>query len=272
MVLDANGEADVWLSPSLSYKFILKSSADATQWTKDNVTGAVSLAAGAIGTTELANDAVTADKLADHASDDSARAVTTNHLKDDCVTAGKLATNVVDNSTLEHNGGALRIKDAGVTQAKKAIRSVGAAGASVAAGGVAISASSGLSATVDGTTFTTVANLSVTIETLGSPVELKLQPDGAQPGYIEWWNTGQLENRAEVAILRNGAIIRTFSMRDVPSVSEYGYSSGNPSSVISMTDTGATAGSNVYTVQIRSASSYGHIRIWYSVLVGYELG
>lgn len=36
VVLDANGEADVWLSTD-SYKFVLKDSADVTQWTVDNV-------------------------------------------------------------------------------------------------------------------------------------------------------------------------------------------------------------------------------------------
>jgi hypothetical protein len=37
VVLDANGEADVWLTPSVDYKFVLKDSAGVTQWTEDNV-------------------------------------------------------------------------------------------------------------------------------------------------------------------------------------------------------------------------------------------
>lgn len=36
VILDANGECDVWLG-SLSYKFVLTDSADVTQWTVDNV-------------------------------------------------------------------------------------------------------------------------------------------------------------------------------------------------------------------------------------------
>lgn len=37
VVLDANGEADVWTTPGTDYKFVLKNSADVTQWTEDNV-------------------------------------------------------------------------------------------------------------------------------------------------------------------------------------------------------------------------------------------
>lgn len=36
VVLDANGEADVWLSPGVDYKFVLKTSLDVTQWTVDS--------------------------------------------------------------------------------------------------------------------------------------------------------------------------------------------------------------------------------------------
>lgn len=38
VVLDANGEADVWLAAG-TYKFVLKNSADVTQWTVDNIPG-----------------------------------------------------------------------------------------------------------------------------------------------------------------------------------------------------------------------------------------
>jgi hypothetical protein len=37
VVLDANGEANVWTTPGVDYKFVLKNSAGATQWTVDNV-------------------------------------------------------------------------------------------------------------------------------------------------------------------------------------------------------------------------------------------
>jgi hypothetical protein len=37
VILDANGEADVWINPGLAYKFVLKNSADIVQFTTDNV-------------------------------------------------------------------------------------------------------------------------------------------------------------------------------------------------------------------------------------------
>jgi hypothetical protein len=37
VVLDANGEANVWLATGVAYKFVLKNSSDVTQWTVDQV-------------------------------------------------------------------------------------------------------------------------------------------------------------------------------------------------------------------------------------------
>lgn len=99
VVLDANGEADVWLDPSLSYKFLLKSSGDVDQWTVDNVIGMLtnnavataSIQDGAVTTAKLVDDAVTAAKLKDDASTDGNRAVTTNHVRDSAITTAKIA-------------------------------------------------------------------------------------------------------------------------------------------------------------------------------------
>lgn len=44
IVLDANGEADVWTTPGVDYKFVLKTSAGVTQWTVDNVPTPTTLA------------------------------------------------------------------------------------------------------------------------------------------------------------------------------------------------------------------------------------
>lgn len=37
IILNANGECDVWITEGLSYKFVLKDSSDVTQWTVDNI-------------------------------------------------------------------------------------------------------------------------------------------------------------------------------------------------------------------------------------------
>jgi hypothetical protein len=37
VILNANGEADVWLTPGVDYKFVLKDSSDVVQWTEDNI-------------------------------------------------------------------------------------------------------------------------------------------------------------------------------------------------------------------------------------------
>jgi hypothetical protein len=42
VILDANGEADVWLTPGVNYKFVLKTSADVVRWTVDNIPSATS--------------------------------------------------------------------------------------------------------------------------------------------------------------------------------------------------------------------------------------
>lgn len=90
----------------------------------------------AVTSAKIANDAVTADKLRDDASVDANRAVTTDHIRDAAITAAKIATSVagdglsggggtalavnVDSSTIEINTDTLRVKDAGITEAKLA--------------------------------------------------------------------------------------------------------------------------------------------------------
>ena len=74
VVLDANGEASVYLDPSLAYKFVLKTSADVTRWTEDDIracaTNCVStdaIQASAVTTAKIADANVTRAKLADGA-------------------------------------------------------------------------------------------------------------------------------------------------------------------------------------------------------------
>lgn len=98
VVLDANGEANVWLNPNLSYKFYLTDANDVPQWTVDKVVGLLTVGAVdtaslqdlAVTTAKLADDAVTSAKLSDSATVDADRAISTNHIKDGVVTLAKL--------------------------------------------------------------------------------------------------------------------------------------------------------------------------------------
>lgn len=108
IILDANGEAAMWLDQSLSYKFVLKDSSDVTQWTVDNVIGLLtansintaSLQDGAVSSAKIADNAVTTAKLQSDASVDANRAVNTNHIRDGVITRTKLASGAVANETV----------------------------------------------------------------------------------------------------------------------------------------------------------------------------
>lgn len=98
VILDANGEAAIWLDVALSYKFVIKNSSDVDQFTTDGVIGlstnnsvaTASLQDGAVTSDKLADDSVTAAKLRDDAAVDANRAVTTNHIRDGAVNLLKL--------------------------------------------------------------------------------------------------------------------------------------------------------------------------------------
>lgn len=62
VVLDANGEADVWLG-SGSYKFVLTDSLDVEQWTKDNVSSSASSGSASGWTEHAVTDAQSATNL-----------------------------------------------------------------------------------------------------------------------------------------------------------------------------------------------------------------
>lgn len=89
-------------------------------------------APGSVTTSMIDDDAVTADKLADHASTDASRAVTTNHIRDGAVTVAKLGDDSVTADKLKDSVGTdgdravttNHIRDANVTTAKLADDSV----------------------------------------------------------------------------------------------------------------------------------------------------
>jgi hypothetical protein len=78
---------------------------DALEWYLSLLFDTSGVKASCIATAALQNDAVTADKLADHATLDANRAVTTNHIWDLAVTAAKLANGSVTIATKLENTG-----------------------------------------------------------------------------------------------------------------------------------------------------------------------
>jgi hypothetical protein len=279
VVLDANGEANVWVDPSLSYKFVLKNSLDVTQWTVDNVIGLLtndsvgtnSLQDLSVTTGKIADDAVTSAKLRDDASTDGNRAVTTNHIRDLNITTAKINDLAVTTGKINDlavttgkiNDGALsadstgrgKMADGFLTQAKLAAR---ATGSSVAAGGVAASSSTGtltLSAGVEAD----VSSLSVTITTTGRPVFVGLSSASIATSYIK---------------LDSGATLTLYPFRDSTKVAALANNNttANPILIypgsVWFIDT-PSAGTYTYKVRYLNAAANGYME---SVkLVAYEL-
>jgi len=81
VILDANGEANVWLADD-TYKFVLQNSASVVQWTVDNYS---IFNEGGIPAARIATDAVTTAKILDSN-------VTTAKIADSNVTRAKLAS------------------------------------------------------------------------------------------------------------------------------------------------------------------------------------
>lgn len=117
VILDANGECDVWLGSS-SYKFVLFDSSDIQQWSVDDVAAigadgsitTVKIADGAVTASKIASSAVTSDKLASGAVTEakiSDGAVTTSKLADSSVSSGKLADAAVTDAKLSSVGSGL---------------------------------------------------------------------------------------------------------------------------------------------------------------------
>jgi hypothetical protein len=248
IVLDASGEASMWLDPELSYKFVLTDSYDVTQWTVDNVVGLLStgsvitasIADDAVTQAKIADDAVGADQLRDDASTDANRAVTTNHIRDSAVTTGK-------------------INDLAVTTGKIAANAV--TRAKLAALGQQISSSCGEFSSTSGT-FVDVTNLSVTITTSGRPVYLALIPDGT----VSEFNIGShlaagSSSGASLKFLRDSTDLGFFNLNATTTMGPCGYA---------IIDAPA-AGTYTYKFQGKQSSGSNGFSVYRCKLVAYEL-
>jgi len=264
IVLDANGEAAVWLDPILSYKFVLKNSSDVTQWTVDNVIGLLTNASvatasiqdSAVSTVKIADDAVTSAKLRDSLVTDSDRAVTTNHIRDsavttakianEAVTGAKLAPAIVDSATIEISSNVVRVKDSGITRAKLAARTYTTDGSSPGVGGIAIAASSGAFSTGSGAE-AQITNQSVSITLTGRPVEVRLISNNSNDGsFVGFITTSTATGEFLVMFRRSGTEIARMT------VNSSGSSSTNtlPPSAFAAIDYSGVSGAVTYTAHV----------------------
>ena len=113
VILDARGEADVWLGTS-SYYMELKDSTGALIWSVDDLAAPITGASGSVTTAMLATGAVTTAKLADGA-------VTEVKLANGAVTEAKIASGAVTETKIANDAvtGA-KFADGAVTTAKLA--------------------------------------------------------------------------------------------------------------------------------------------------------
>lgn len=231
--LDANGEADVWIDPGLSYKFELHDADDVPISTVDEVN--LFVEAG-----QLADDAVTTDAIADEA-------VTEEKLADDAVTSDKIDDDAVTTS---------KIDDAAVTQSKRA------------ALGQQTSTSSGTFSTAS-TSLVDVTNLSVSITTTGRPVFIGLISDGVgSTGYVVSDTTSGTGTSSNFCILRGAAVISTHSV-GLNGAAATRHAAFVPPGGVWTIDVPA-AGTYTYKVQAKciSADTAG---AFYCKLIAYEL-
>lgn len=143
---------------------------------------------------------------------------------------------------------------AAATIAGSNIGSATVARTNLAALGQQVSASSGTFG--GGPGLVDVTNLSVTLVTSGRPVMLMVQPDGNVLGNSYWVRSS------------GGNAYLSFA-RDGSSLGQVGVVNTSNGAAYSLVDTGASAGSHTYKVQVSGGG--GTTNVYYAALVAYEL-
>lgn len=289
IILDANGEADVWVGPN-AYKFVLTDADDAVLWTVDNVShlspesistlmlqdrsvttiklalDAVEtenikdlevttgkLAAGAVTTAKITDANVTTAKIADlnvTAAKLAANAVETAKILDANVTAAKLAANAVETAKiLDANVTTGKLADLAVTDAKCATRSITAVKLATAFGAQSFTASSTTSST-----FTTIATAVATFTDTASnrPLQFFVRP--AYAGTANYFSPPPSSTAGaymQVRIRISGTTVALW---------EFGPLSGTaariPMSICNTIDqSSGSIGSNTYTLEVASSNN-----------------
>lgn len=123
------------------------------------------------------------------------------------------------------------------------------------------------------TSFTNVTGLSVTFTTTGRPVMLLLQPDGSgnTPLFGSSSGTSNTDPAMYAQFLRDGTSLGAPIFQLVlTGVSTTATEMEVPPGSMNMLDTGATATSHTYTMQVKAATNTTAL-VKYCVLVAYEL-
>lgn len=178
------------------------------------------------------------------------------NIPDGGVTGKKLNANTVDNSTLQLTSNQLSIKAVGTSQ----ITNGAVTPVKRAALGQQVTSTCGTFIT-SSSSFVTVTNQSIAITTTGRPVMVFMMPDGTT-------------NNSDILAPSSGTFIWQIR-RDGVSLG-IGFADGAGTSIyfpvggMQVIDTGASAGSHTYDLQIRSAGS-ATMRVENSVMAVFEL-
>lgn len=222
-ILDANGEASIWLG-SNAYKFVLTDSNDVVMWTSDVVSY---LNDGAVTAAKIANDAVITAKILDSA-------VTTAKIASAAITSSKLASGVALANLSAGDITTTLIADNSISTAK--LQSGSVTNAKLVAANKQLSSSSG-SFSTGSSSYVDATNLTCTITTSGRPVIIQLVPDGSSASYI--YNDSS-SSGVSLDILRDVTEIAAYSLS----------SSRTPASGIVAYDAPAAG---TYTYKVRAA-------------------
>lgn len=266
--LDANGECDLWLDPTLSYKLVLTDGDDNPIWTVDNVTALIDedqILDESITTEKIEDEAVTEAKIGDEAvtttriADDAVMtakiadsAVTTDKIADDAVTADKLGTDVVDGSTLEINAGVISVKDGGVTNDKLGDR------------GELFTSGTTTGWSTSSTVEASVTGCSGSLVTTGRRVRIALVPTG---GANVFAFVSQVGSALLLSCYRDSTLIGVVEF--VP-VIVAGSGSTYFGSVVEFTDKPA-AGTYTYSFKGKLSGGSNTATIYYGSLLAYEI-
>lgn len=249
VILDANGEADVWIGNG-AYKFVLYDANDNLQWSVDDVN---LLGDDSVLTAKIADGAVTAAKL-------STDSVTTIKIQNGAVTTAKIAdSNVTTAKIADSNVTTAKIADGNVTDVK------------IASVGHAISSDSG-NDVITGGSDSQIDNCSVTITANGSRmIKVGLVGTVSQTSRILATQSGATTVTLTVYFKRGSTVIGEYPASIVAVGSSGTRTLSLPPSAFFCIDE-PSAGSHTYTAHVITPASttanIDYVRLYAMEIVG----